>query len=63
MELTEGLVQKKGHQHVPYLAILSDVIVWLVLLTYWSDEIGFEILGQFGPTYLNRVSEKPKNCH
>lgn len=57
-ELTEGLVPKKGHQPVPYWAILSDVVVWVVLLTYWSDEIGFEILGQFGPTYLNRVNDR-----
>uniref|UniRef100_A0A1I8AX10 MFS domain-containing protein n=1 Tax=Meloidogyne hapla TaxID=6305 RepID=A0A1I8AX10_MELHA len=42
-------------QPIPYKAILSDCVVWLVLLTYWSDEIGFEMLGQFGPTYLNRV--------
>ena len=42
-------------QPVPYKVILADCIVWLVLFTYWSDEIGFEMLGQFGPTYLNRV--------
>nr|CAD2206201.1 unnamed protein product [Meloidogyne enterolobii] len=40
---------------IPYKKIIGDCVVWLVLLTYWSDEIGFEMLGQFGPTYLNRV--------
>uniref|UniRef100_A0A915MK61 Uncharacterized protein n=1 Tax=Meloidogyne javanica TaxID=6303 RepID=A0A915MK61_MELJA len=43
------------NQSIPYKSIIGDCVVWLVLLTYWSDEIGFEMLGQFGPTYLNRV--------
>ncbi|KAF7640463.1 hypothetical protein Mgra_00000284 [Meloidogyne graminicola] len=42
-------------ENIPYKDILTDCIVWLVLFTYLSDEIGFEMLGQFGPTYLNRV--------
>lgn len=47
--------QQQQQQIVPYRHILHDCVVWLVLLTYWSDEIGYELLGQFGPTYLNRV--------
>lgn len=49
--------QQQQQQIVPYRHILHDCVVWLVLLTYWSDEIGYELLGQFGPTYLNRVSK------
>lgn len=47
--------KRRTELSVPYRTILRDYVVWVVLMTYWSDEIGFEMLGQFGPIYLNRV--------
>lgn len=58
LSLEEIAVDKNQQQQIPYKQILGDLVVWLVLLTYWSDEIGFELLGQFGPTYLNRVCQR-----
>lgn len=49
--------EKSNKEVIPYGKILGDPVVWVVLLTYWSDEVGFEMLGQFGPIYLNRVRE------
>lgn len=52
------IATKEGKKHtlnVPYRQMLTDPIMWIVLFTFWSDELGFLIFTQYGPIYLNRV--------
>lgn len=53
LDKTEDATEKEGP--VPYRAILSDWAVWLLLIAFFSDELGFQIYTQLGPYYLNKV--------
>ena len=46
---------------VPYRQILTDPIMWIVLFTFWSDELGFLIFSQYGPIYLNKAKFQIEN--
>uniref|UniRef100_A0A914YXZ8 MFS transporter n=1 Tax=Panagrolaimus superbus TaxID=310955 RepID=A0A914YXZ8_9BILA len=46
---------KKQHQPVPYWEILKDISVWGIFISCFGGTFGFQILSQYGPTYLNKV--------
>ena len=46
---------KKTIEKVPYGKILCDVPVWGILISCLGGSFGFQVMGQFGPTFLNKV--------
>uniref|UniRef100_A0AC35GNB5 Major facilitator superfamily (MFS) profile domain-containing protein n=1 Tax=Panagrolaimus sp. PS1159 TaxID=55785 RepID=A0AC35GNB5_9BILA len=46
---------KKQRQPVPYWKILKDISVWGIFISCFGGTFGFQILSQYGPTYLNKV--------
>ncbi|KAE9548699.1 hypothetical protein FO519_008097 [Halicephalobus sp. NKZ332] len=46
---------KKTVQKVPYGRILKDISVWGVFISCFGGSFGFQLMGQFGPTFLNKV--------
>lgn len=46
---------KKTVQKVPYAEILKDYKIWGIFVSFLGGSFGFQILGQFGPTFLNKV--------
>jgi hypothetical protein len=52
----DGSGQKDISKKVPYKAMLTDFVVWGIVLSMTFIRIGYWIFVQFGPIYLNKVS-------
>lgn len=51
-----SVVLAKGEAlEVPYRAMLTDVVVWAILLCNFSGTGGFMIFFQYAPVYLHKV--------
>uniref|UniRef100_A0A7E4W9P6 MFS domain-containing protein n=1 Tax=Panagrellus redivivus TaxID=6233 RepID=A0A7E4W9P6_PANRE len=46
---------KRQRQPVPYRAILTDLSVWGIFISCFGGNFGYQLITQFGPTYLNKV--------
>ncbi|KAI1701607.1 major facilitator superfamily domain-containing protein [Ditylenchus destructor] len=40
---------------VPYKAIFTDYMVWIVWLGFFGDEVAYQIFQQYGPLFLNKA--------
>uniref|UniRef100_A0A914H118 glutathione synthase n=1 Tax=Globodera rostochiensis TaxID=31243 RepID=A0A914H118_GLORO len=45
-----------GCQKVPYARILTDGLVWLVFVAFFTGELGMQTFVLYGPTFLNKTS-------
>uniref|UniRef100_A0A915EM59 Major facilitator superfamily (MFS) profile domain-containing protein n=1 Tax=Ditylenchus dipsaci TaxID=166011 RepID=A0A915EM59_9BILA len=46
---------KGESQKVPYNLMLTDIVVWGIIASGASAQLGFQMFMQYGPTYLNKV--------
>ncbi|KAI1717862.1 major facilitator superfamily domain-containing protein [Ditylenchus destructor] len=45
----------KKAKKVPYAAMLRDRVVWGIIISSAAAQLGFQLVQQYGPTYLNKV--------
>uniref|UniRef100_A0AC35UGT9 MFS domain-containing protein n=1 Tax=Rhabditophanes sp. KR3021 TaxID=114890 RepID=A0AC35UGT9_9BILA len=55
--ITEGLskISKKDRSHIPYKDIFRSKAIWAIWIAFLANSFGFQVIGQFMPTFLNKV--------